>query len=55
MEQEGNITTDKKNENKKIKQALFWLWEFVCTEGLHEEAEDFLLSHKDTETPFDWL
>lgn len=54
MEQE-TIITENETGSRQLKRTLFWLWEFVCTEGLHEEAEDFLLSHKDADMPFDWL
>lgn len=37
-----------------LSREAFWLWEYICTEGLHEEAAEFLREHKNEETPFEW-
>lgn len=38
----------------RISKESFWLWEFICEQGLREEATEFLQDHKNEEVPFVW-
>lgn len=43
--------TDKYNA---MNRKLFWMWEFICSEDLCDEAEEYMKDHKEQETPFEW-
>lgn len=38
----------------KLQRETFWLWEFISSKGLWEEAAEYLQAHRDEETPFEW-
>ena len=42
------------DENRRIRRELGHLWEFIWSEGLGEDAREFMNDHKDEETPFEW-
>ena len=37
-----------------LSRKLFLLWEFLATEGLCQEAREYLEDHKDEEVPMDF-
>lgn len=37
----------------KLGRELFFLWEYICSEGLAEEARDYLEENADNWIPFD--
>lgn len=39
---------------EKLSRKLFLLWEFLATEGLCQEAREYLEDHKDEEMPMDF-
>ena len=39
---------------RRIRRELAHLWEFVWSEGLGEEAHEFVNDRRDEETPFEW-
>lgn len=39
---------------RKIERELFHLWGFVGSEGLWEEACEYMVDHRGEETPFEW-
>ncbi len=38
----------------QMSRESFWLWEFICSEGLREKAAEYLQAHKGEEVPFEW-
>lgn len=46
-------TERKKRRVRKLEITLFSLWEYICTEGLAEEARDYLLMNEGNWYPFD--
>lgn len=39
---------------REIEHDLFYLWEFICHEGLWAEADEYIKHHKDDPVPFGW-
>lgn len=47
----STATGTTQNSYIQISRESFWLWEFICIEGLHEEASEFLRDHLKEEIP----
>ncbi|MBQ6370649.1 MAG: hypothetical protein IJJ21_03595 [Firmicutes bacterium] len=43
-----------RDDVRRIRRELAHLWEFVWSEGLGEEAHEFVNERRDEETPFEW-
>lgn len=39
---------------RELEKKLFCLWGFICTEGLIEEAREYLEENADSDIPFDF-
>ena len=57
---EGEVSEDEivlKNsedsESIKMKREMYYLWEFLSTEGIQEEAREYLSEHMDQKSPFE--
>ena len=37
---------------RRLETDLFCLWEYICTEGLTEEAREYLMENADKGIPF---
>lgn len=42
------------DNQRMVKRKLFWMWEFITTEDLSEEAEEYIKEHMDQQTPLEW-
>ena len=40
------------NQLQENTRKLFFLWEYLASEGLQDEARDYLLEHEDDDIPF---
>lgn len=43
-----------RDQTRQIRRELAHLWEFIWSEGLGEEAQDFINERREVETPFEW-
>lgn len=41
-----------KGHVRKLEHELFYLWEYVCSEGLWSEAKEYIEDHEDDPIPF---
>lgn len=48
-EYRSSLTTRLKENTKK----MFLLWEFLVSEGLQDDAREYLLEHEDEDIPFE--
>lgn len=48
-------TEEIKEHLKKLEHELFYLWEYVCSEGLWGIAKEYLAEHDDDPIPFEYL
>lgn len=43
-----------KKRIRYLEKNLFYLWEYICTEGFTEEAREYLMENADKSVPFDF-
>ncbi len=54
LKQHGKEETGKLRERiRRLETDSFCLWEYICTEGLTEEAREYLMENADKGIPFD--
>lgn len=55
-EEEAKRSTPKIIEDRvrRLERELFYLWCFVCREGLETEASEYVEERKDDAIPFEW-
>ena len=41
------------NRLQENTRKLFFLWEYLASEGLQDEAREYLLEHEDDDIPFE--
>ena len=42
-----------RQKQKENARKMFLLWEYLATEGLQDDAREYLLEHEDEELPFE--
>lgn len=54
IKKQGKEETGKLRERiRRLETDLFCLWEYICTEGLTEEAREYLMENAEKGIPFD--
>ena len=54
IKKQGKEETGKLREHiRRLETDLFCLWEYICAEGLTEEAREYLIENADKGIPFD--
>lgn len=55
IKKQGKEETGKLRERiRRLETDLFCLWEYICTEGLTEEAREYLMENADKGMPFEF-